>query len=619
MNKKVTISVFTSFLILFAGCSTNVIDYKASDYNASKELGQHKDNALLPKITKEEENVDKYVDLSSIKTIKSVLSDLGWVENRIYMLSPESKNIEVLQCQNSKLMQINSLEKLKNYIEDTTRYTLKVSKNKFYKNAPKIVVVIDKEEDAKSLSKITLNEIVGKVSVEDVFAKIAQKSGFSIVYKNMTKEQSNSSMLMSNEANSMGGGMVTPMQGSFGQDDLKEKDIKFTKEKIYFSENNAEEFLNFVRDYFDVYVETNYNTKIITISRYETKVFSNLLYHGMDFAKFDDDDDEIESSLDSARAGGSGGSSSSSSSSSYGNSENNANSAGGKNDINNPILTIAPKANFYFDDKSGNLVVIATYRDMKGIEAYLLKLDETYNKRIDIEVSVYELAISKSYDYGVDVSISGTTNIMGETLALDAGTKYVKNNFLSLSNNAIKDKATTSFGAQSDADFIKLLNFTTYSQKATNNILNSMNITTARNYLKNVTVTTTTTTTTPISNTTTEVGVIQEGSIIRIMPRVVGNKIFIKSEIQLTKVTQMEEKTIGEETITMPTIAKKKIPANIMLFSGEKKIIASYTSYDRADKYKGILPMDKFAIGGVNGEEFIKKELVFVMQAKEIN
>jgi len=580
LMKKLLLLFSMGFMLLFNGCTTKALN-KEFDEQAIQGAEDSRAASLTEKLASEQILVDtKRIDLSTNKKLSTILSELGKIENRVYHL--RSKDIPVLSMQthSSRLLNINSFDTLKEYIENTSNFTIKIVKNKFVQGM-KVVEVFDKESLTSNLSNRSF-VIKDKSSVSDALQEISKTTGFSVGYSHD----------------------MTPNVNSQNNTNSDLKNILDSK-KIYFSGDNVSKFLDYLSSTFDVFVNIDYKNKNIQISKYKTKIFTLVT---------------PDYKIDVSDTGASGTSGSSVNRSSSGTENSSGGSTGGdlisEKTVKNTIsMTITAKfiesIKSLIDNDSGSKVLInesgmvivkTTKANMDVVEDMFDEYNFLYTQQAEIDVKVYDFLLSKKFDAGIDVNYaSGSTTMI---------TNYVNNVLLSVKKTGGGDALSGT--ANLDNNFIRFSKSYSYSTVFTNNIPLSINLVQTTDYLKSLTNTTTSSTAVTTS-TNTEIGTISEGQILTILPRFHGDKIFIKSEFKVNTLTTMDTTTVDNTKLSLPVLNSKVIPTTNVLAIGEKRLVGVYESFEDINNYKGIAPLEGFIIGGTNGKQFVRKAIAIVV------
>ena len=244
-----TISTLASAAVLISGltgCTTKApVDYANTRINSelnSTVITNSTDSNLAKKIN-ETKLADTFVDINYQKTLKEVLEILGKIEGRIYFLDENSENIMVPISD----FKIKSVNDLKRYLETTTNKTIKITKNKYLKNMPKLVAVEDLYyTNLLKTTKKSYQSRGKQISADALLSDFIKETGFSVVYKTEHFKSQNS-----REA----GASI------------------FAETLIDFNGDNAYDFLKYIERTYNLFTDIDYKNKLITISKYKSKHF----------------------------------------------------------------------------------------------------------------------------------------------------------------------------------------------------------------------------------------------------------------------------------------------------------------------------------------------------------
>lgn len=581
MVKKILLSV-TVGVLLFSGCSTKTLndDYVNYSQESLKNMKDGDKKDIFTTLKKDEIIINKnYLDLSIAKDLSSALSELGSINNRIYLLNGE--DILLNKSNASEILNIKNFFDLKEYIEDTTNYTISVVSNRYKNNRVKKVVVIDKEAKKAGFDNIEFR-VDGKQSISTALSSLAKKIGYSVVY---------SDDLFGNKNNSFN----------------NRKDV-FLDKDITYNGHNINNFLRYIEKNFDVFADIDYGNKIISIKKYKSQIFNISAFN-------------IEGSTELSTSGlsTSTGLSSSESESTQETVSSDTGKSSSKNKITTKgeleikenlkeILKDSHNSKIVFNLDSGQVIVKTTNKNMSEIKAYIDRINAINNQQVDLEITIYEFVLNRDFNFGTDLNIQGskvnftTTNLI-KTI--------VKGNFTH--GNTLYE-----YSVNSENKFLRYSKSYSYKQTLTNNLSEMITLQNTKDYVKaiNSTTTTNTATTTAVQ---TEISSVNQGVNIAVIPRILGDKISLKTNIKMNSINDLHQHTDSSGNIIyLPDIDEKIIPTQLILKSGERRVLGSYQDYQDVKSYTGIAPIEDFMIGGNSGKKFIKKEIIIVVSAKII-
>ena len=577
--------------LLFSGCTTKLLndDYKSYSKQGYKDLKEGNKNSITQKIKEDEIRKNKkYIDLSITKDLSAVLRELGVKNNRVYLLC--GKDIALKKSASSNLLNITDFNGLKKYIEDTTNYTIIITDNKYIRNRVKKVLLIDKEAKKAGFNNIEFH-INGKESVSAALSSLAKKINYSIVYDEDLNNVTNN---------------LNDVNTNNNKKDFKDKDVSYNG-------HNINDFLNYIENNFNVYTNIDYANKIITIKKYKTNIFA--VYPLNYKITQNSTTSGVASSSGNTNGTSGGGTSVSGSGTSVGGS-------GGtqsieqtyssdvvktiKKDLEN-LLIKDSTAKLIFNLDSGEVVVKTTNKNMKEIKNFIEKINHVYNQQLEITVDIYEFVLNRDFNFGTDIS--------GNSPHVNFATHNLLDSILT---GSFKRGGDRGYAVDSNNKFIRYSKSYSYKQTMMNNISKTIAIQNTQDYVKSISSTTTTNTaTTTASNV--EISSVNQGVSIDILPRIIGDKISLKSDIKINNLNEFKQSTDSNgNTILLPDTDNKTIPSHLIIGNGNRILVGSYQDYQDVKSYTGIAPIEDFVIGGKSGKKFVKKEILVVLTAKII-
>ncbi|QDD68142.1 hypothetical protein [Caminibacter pacificus] len=533
--KKVILST-TAVLILFSGCAKEINNEYTQDlgYNVyHSEKIKTQNEKLFKNMQKKGDNA--FLDLSITQTLSSALAKIGEINKRVYILEGEDITLKKLPLYASKQIRINNFQKLKKYIEDTTPYTIKIVKNKYLKNAPKVVKVFDKKALKSSLSK-TPFALSGDIKLKDALSLLSSATGFSVV--------------------------------TDGNVDIDNAGIS-----LYFKGRNVAEFLSYLQNMLNVFIDVDYSSKIIKLSKYKTQTFQLIMPSITEESTF--------------------------------NVSNNFNTAEKKDnkeltDIINAIKSVVG-GNGSVISHNGDLIVKTTYKNMQIIQKIIQQYNKSFEKQVKLRFEIYKFLLSKDYNYGIDLNINAVKN-NPQTLV----TNYI--------NSVIYKRGNILVG--SDNNFINFYKQYSFTKMLTNGIPQTIALTNKKNYVKSVTVTTTTGTATT-SQVSTEVDTLTQGQILDIVPKIYGNKVFLRTIFETTTLNNMDSVKEGDTTLNLPDTSQSLLTDSSVFNFGDRKLIGLYQTYEDLNSFKGVVPNQNFIIGGARGDKYVRELIAVVVTVEK--
>lgn len=586
LKSKILILVLATFI--FVGCSTKTEngefnkdfkEYTQSNFKKTKAKDYVKESI--------EEVIDrnKTLNLDNTKKLSSLLDDLGEIDDKSYMLSNDTEDIFVRATKNSHKLNINSFEKLNEYLQDTTNQFIYIKKNRFLKNRIKIVALKNKEKIEKSLKRIPFT-VEGKMAVSEILEEVRAVSGFNLIAKKNPQAQEEEKT------------DKTINEKLFSEDSLDEL---FENTFISFSGQNIMELLDYISVAFNVYVDVDYEKKTIVFEKLKSKIFNitlnNIEYNGSldvtmsienDVGNAGSDEKSIKTKIKLEIIESL---------------EENLNAILNSTNIPGKILS--------FNKTVGSIFVKADKKTMGEIAKQIKIFNDVFNKQIDFKLEVFEFAVSKDFDAGV--SLGATINTANFTANL--ATQTITNSIFDLDTKSSSNNTKSIKGLNINNRTVRLLKQTRHGYILKNSIPYFIDVTDSRSYIKTITTSTTTTDGISVKETTPETSEINEGTVLSVLAKVNGNKIEFNLQPKIVRVNSVDTVTFDENTISLPDLSVNTFSSNVILKNGERKIIGYLTTYEDGKEYDGILPVEDFILGGASSKDYFRKETVFVISA----
>lgn len=575
-----TLALSGAVILFLSGCTGATSEMQAQKERTDEFIAKQKDNnVLIGKMDESRKTVDS-ITIYANEKLSSVLKDLGTLEDRYYIL--QGKDFEIV---GTRPFKIHSFDELNEYIKTVSNYEIEVTKNKFVSNLPKIVEV--KEQKVLTvLDQIQLN-LNKALTASEVFYQNSLVMGWHMI------------------------------------DEAEIKD-KFNEKQTINFDGTLRQFLEYFARNNNVYIDIDPNKKEIVFSKYKTKHFP-LQINTESFAF----DNAIATSIDDESS-----SSGSKSSGSGSNKSNNGkitikNTYDVLTSIKNLLTKVIPaqdKDEYYeFFDATNELVVKTTPSRMETIEKTVSNINQLALKQISLKVSIYEVTLDKKYQHGVDwgyinnKAVNSTNNIVtainsasqtptvDSTLSSPTVFKYVGTEGLNVAVKALNE-----FGD------VLLMDQTTVL--ATNNIPTIINKINRQAYISSYS---NTSTASVGSTATVEQSTAIGGKYVYMKPTIFADKTFMSLKIIRAKVNSINKQEFSsDQYVQTPNDDRDVISQNFTIQDGEKIVIGGFIQRSDGKDYNGVLPNgDTLVISslvGVNSKSFTNKELVLVIEAKEI-
>jgi len=525
----------------------------------------------------------KYIGLDNMKRISTALEELGNIDGKVYLLSPDSEDVFLPAIKNSHKLGLSSFDRLNRHIQDTTNYFIYIKESRFQKDRIKIVTVKNKEVFTQNLKDIPFS-IDGKMAISDVLEQLKHVSGFNVVAKGLSDGTDKKTEKLANEK----------LFSMNSMDDL------FDNTYISFSGKNIMELLNYISTSFNVYVDVDYENKTIVFTKLKPKMFnvslSNIEYSGsLDVKK------TVKNDV------GSGGSD-----------EKSVKTKiefdilkSLETDIEGLIKKSNKGASFTFNRTVGTVFAIADKETMQNLTLLINNFNSVFEKQVDFQLEIYEFAVTQEFDMAVSL---GAT-IKNGTVSGSFLSSTVGSSMFSLASTQTNGEKASVEGSRLENSTIRLLKQTKHGYILKNSIPYFIDITDSKSYVKTVTKETTTTNGVSTSTSTPETSEISEGTVLSVLSKVNGNKIEFNIQPKIVRINAVTPAIYDGNTITLPDISTNTFSSNIMMENGEKKVIGHLTTYEDANDYSGIVPIENFVLGGARNKKYFRKETVFVVSA----
>ena len=582
---KIFLSVWVAALLL-GGCSSKNFNADFKEFSDGKFESTKSPNYVKDSI-KEISNDKRQINLDNVKRVSIALEHLGNIDGKSYILSNDSEDIFLHPIKESHKLGINSFDKLNQYIQDTSNYVIYVKKNRFLKDRVKVVAVKNKDIFKKDLSNIPFS-LEGKASVAEVIEQLRFVSGFNVIAKHIPVENKKTAASLTKNDRLFDDNSVANL---------------FENNYISFAGNNIMELLNYISNSFNIYVDVDYENKLIVFKKLKSRLFSinlnNVEYSGsLDVKK--------QMTNDVGQSGD----------------ESKSIKTKVKLDIldslDKSIQAILEKSTnesvvYTFNKTVGSIYVKADKETMKEVALIIDNFNNVFDKQIDFQLEIFEFAVTKEFDAGI--ALGATINTTQATGSL--ATKSITDSIFNLTENTASNGVTKSItGATLDNKTVKLVKQTRHGYILKNSIPYFVDVTDSRSYIKSITQETTVTSGVSKTTVTPETSEINEGTVLSVLSKINGNNIEFNIQPKIIKVNGVTTATFDTTTISLPDLSTNTFSSNVILKDGERKVIGYITTYEDVNDYNGVVPIDNFILGGARSKKYFRKETVFVVNAK---
>ena len=272
------------------------------------------------------------------------------------------------------------------------------------------------------------------------------------------------------------------------------------------------------------------------------------------------------------------------------------------------ITQADPISSFYIDKSSGLIYLKSTKSVESSVREIVNAYESSFSKEAIIEFERIELVLNKSREFGITSIVEDRQN------ATNAGiVKTLDGNLLQYTNDNLIRKLTAS--AKLDNQIGRIVSYSKNLISLKNNIPAVQSISQNTDYIEQIN---TTTDTNGNLSTSTTVNTIKDGTSITALAKIARNKIFLNITPNIKKLISLDSQTLNGNEIKLPEYKDQSYNISREVKLGETVIVGSIIVHDDAKQYKGILPMETFAIGGTDSNSYVRKEIVYIVTLKSI-
>ena len=267
----------------------------------------------------------------------------------------------------------------------------------------------------------------------------------------------------------------------------------------------------------------------------------------------------------------------------------------------------------YHIDKASGLVYLKSTRNVENAVRTIAKAyEDTFSKEAVIEFERVELLLNKGMEYGI-------TSIVDNRQSAAASTNGVIRSITDggilnfTSNNLIRDLIVD---GKMNNEIGRILNYSKNLMVLKNNIPTVQSTSQNTDYIEKIETTTDQDTNTTTSDVT--INTIKDGTSITAQAKVSRDKIFLNITPTIKRLIDLKEKTFNTSNIQLPEYNDQSYNISREVRLGETAIVGSIIVHDDAKQYSGILPIESFAIGGTDSNEYVRREIVYIVTVKSI-
>lgn len=551
------IFIFIIASIVLAGCASKSFD-ESFDEKAKERINPKvydKVKTSYSQTLVNEQKVKKdYVNIDEDKYLSSVLKELEAIENIIYFLKGDDILIP------KSLVQIDSFAKLDSYLQAVSNKRLVQTKLSD--------LTLVRYEDVSEIKKEELQKIAFNFEGEIVTSEFVK----------LLKEYSKYNI-------------------SFGAYLNTKKD--FFNNFIYLKASNLLEAINQFASSNNLYVDINYEQKVIKYHKYKDVVI------------------ELNIPMLNLRTSN--------------NAVTSVNDTDSKSTVENKstiylydelkqILTNIKgedtTASFHLDQSSGLIYLKATKSMEEAARNVVKAYEESYAKEAIIEFERLELLLNKDQVYGIaSLGADGQNkDVTGSLVSYDGSSP----NF-SLTNigdgTSLSLRRITDITAKANYQIGYVLNYSKNLMVLKNNIPAVQSISQNTDYIEQIEKTVSENNS---ISTQATVNTIKDGTTITARAKVLRDRIFLNITPSIKKFIKFNSTVFEQSTIQLPEYKDQSYNISREIGLGETLIVGSIIVHDDTKEYEGLIPLEGFAIGGADSKSYVRREIVYVVTLRSV-
>jgi len=568
-------------VVLLGGCSVKNNELVVHQERSKEFLEDSEKYTIADKIN-EHRIAKEYVWIYPNMKLSSALKELGKLQNKYYYL--QGRDFEITGTQAFKVHDFNELN---DYVKTLTNYEVEITKNLLHATLPKIVE-IKEQKKATILDNIQFNSALYNVPAHQFSELTRITDGWRVI---------------------------------------DEADIKadFNSKQYVNFRGSLREFLEYYAKNNNIFVDLNYNNKEIVFKKFKTKHFPL----SITTAKYEFNN-EIQTGIDDENE--KIGTKSSSSSSSSGK-ETGKMTVKSSYDMLTTLTGLMkkiiddknPDEYWSFFDSTNELIVKTSPEKMQTVENIVHNINQTALKQVYMKVTIYEVTLDKKFQAGIDWGYlnnvtDSSGNLIRVTAANSSGTMATIDGTLA-SPSVFKyageglNVGLTALNQFGDANILEQAPMMT-----TNNIPAVHSLIDRETFISDYS---TTSTASVGSESSVEQSKAVGGSYIYVKPTVFQDKIFMELRLVRATVDDILKQNFGTsgQFVQSPQDSRNILTQNITVNSGERIVIGGLIKKKNKRSYKGMSPDGNSVLAtltGINGQDYLNKEIVIVIEAKEM-
>lgn len=589
-------------ILFFAGCVNKNSNNDYAQFVQKKEVNQ--DTNYLRSSVSETTKKQEFVSIESPKSLSSVLRELEKVDGAYYDMEDVREDFILPTSR----WQVKSFQDLNEYLQQRAQKKLIVTANMFVLDKPKIITVVDLAKDKYDFAKLPIKKFNSSKDLASALESVAHETGFSVIF---TEAQGTAL-----EKQQAGSGI------QIGVNDETQQ-LKWLKnKKVYIQASTVADLLESIKIAADVWIDIDYAKKTVTVSPYKVKMFkiANIGDVVLDGTLKSDAIVNSATSEGTSSSTGTGGSDGATNPkvklSLYEQLEQKCSLLVGKNMVSGSNTGGGNEELQYCRvmKESADLIVSASPSRMENVEKFISNFNHHFEKQAVASLRVYEVIVNRNFSLGLDFNIVGKTandiirfnSARASSMATGATASNITANIVG------GGKFSADIFADALSNFGYVYSRNDYTLLLRNHIPASKNVRNDKEYISKINRTVTTGDN-PVITETNENKVASNGIDFAAIAHINGDTVSVSLHPSITKIVDMAKQAVGNNTVTLPETSLEQLSNENFLRDGESKVIAYASFLDSADNYRGLVPIKDFILGGTSEDNFVKREVVFVL------
>jgi len=270
-----------------------------------------------------------------------------------------------------------------------------------------------------------------------------------------------------------------------------------------------------------------------------------------------------------------------------------------------------PKTNYDIDQSSGIINFYGNKEQTKTLKKLVSAYEKSFSKEATITFERIEIILNKNQEYGIsEVNEKSSKGLNSLTTSTSSASN------LSYTGKLLKSSDILNITAKANNELGYMLNYSKNVISLRNNIPVFQSLSQNKDYIEKIESSTSTTNNTVSNNII--VNTMKDGSLITAIAKISKNKIFLNINPNIKKLINFNGFQIGGNTIELPEYKSQNYNISKDIYLGETKLVGSMIVHDDASDYKSILPIDNFALGGSDKDQYVRREILYYITLNEI-